>query len=162
MDVGSSLIGGALFALMLGAWGWQWTRGRRAHAAWKQGLEALQRNDFAAAEKTFRRCVKAAPTSATARRMLGRALFMTGKHEEAEKTLRFGADLEPRNPEGFIELAIFYMARPAPDEAKALDALESAWPHAPRLLDELSQIPPLAPLREAFKARIDATGDQKS
>ncbi len=148
------------FALMVGAWVRQWTAGRRAGQAWRQGMAALEQQDLATAEKAFQHCVKTAPSSAVARRMLGSVLRMKGDYAAAEEHLRFGADLEPRNPEGYLDLALFYMTHPEPDESKALAALEAAAPHAPRLLEQLAQFPPLTPLRARLEARLAVAGKE--
>ncbi|HOE64938.1 MAG TPA: hypothetical protein PLO62_00290 [Candidatus Hydrogenedentes bacterium] len=148
-----------VLALMGVGLGREWTRGRRAAAAWKKGVDAYSARDLDVARRSLNACVKLAPTWAPAHRLLGRVLWECGEHQEAEKRIRFGADLEPRNVEGHLDLAQFYLALPAPRETDALDALEKALDCAPALRSELSQFPLFAKLREhprfqALTARI--------
>jgi Flp pilus assembly protein TadD len=124
------------------------TRRRRITGKWKQGVEAFERGDMEVAVKAFRACLRNAPTWVPARRLLGRALAAAHRIDEAEQELRLAAKLEPRNPEGHLDFAIF-LARYAPDRAdEAIDSLAEAVEHGPRLREQLAAIEPLAPLRD--------------
>jgi len=123
------------------------SRRHRIVSKWNEGIQAFERGDMDAAAKAFRACLRNAPTWVPARRLLGRALAATHRVAEAEKELQLAAKLEPRNPEGHLDFAIF-LAHYAPDRPDdAIDALAEAVEHGPRLREKLMSIEPLAPLR---------------
>jgi len=124
-------------ALMIWALRREFTRGKRAAAKWQQSVDAYAARDIDTAERALRACVKLAPTWAPAHRFLGRVLLERGSYREAEERVRFGADLEPRSADGYIDLAQLYMALPSPRESDSLDALEKALTCAPGLRGEL-------------------------
>ncbi len=112
-----------------------------------------------AAEAAFRECVKILPTAGPAHRALGGVLARRGKLAEAEERLRFGAELEPRNPAGFIDLGYFF-ALCAPDRAEdAIDAFATAVTESPNVRNLLRNEARFEPLRryEKFRKIIEET-----
>jgi serine/threonine-protein kinase len=67
--------------------------------------EHLLDRDLAAAERSLRRAVELAPSSATAHLWLGDLLAELGRRREAEKVIRAAARLEPLSPEAPAALA---------------------------------------------------------
>ncbi|NIA15010.1 MAG: hypothetical protein GWP08_13135 [Nitrospiraceae bacterium] len=136
---------------------------RRFLKHWAEGLEAIKRKDFAAAEKALRVCVRAIPSSAVAQRMLGGTLARQGNLAEAEERIRFGVDLEPRNGLGHAELGVF-LTLFAPGRAQeALDAFREALTHTPELRDALAKDPRLANLHqdETFRELMQSDDDEE-
>lgn len=131
----------ALIGVQAGLRRWSLLRLTRA---WKAGNEALERGDTAAAERAFRRCVKVMPMWPAGRTMLGVALARSGNLDAAEEQFRFAADLEPKNPEGYLGLIFFY-ALHAPDKVHALaEAIRIAVGLDPALCERLRGDPRLA------------------
>lgn len=124
------------------------SRRRRIVGKWKEGVAAFERGDMETAAKALRVCLRDAPTWVPARRLLGRALVAAHRIDEAEKELRLAAELEPRNPDGHLDFAIF-LAQFAPNRPdEAIDSLVRAVEHGPMLRDRLANLEPLAPLRD--------------
>lgn len=145
------LIGFAvLLAIIAVRWGVGYGRGHWFRRCWSKGWEAIKRKDFVGAEASFRTCVRLAPTASLAHRALGTVLLKRGKLEEAEERLRFGSDLEPRNPAGYLDLGFFY-ALCIPDRAEdAIDCFAKAIEYRPALRDVLAQEDRLEPLRRQY------------
>jgi len=136
-----------------------WRR-RKVEQQWRRGQEAFQRGDFDTAETAFRACVRAVPTLALLHRSLGGVLAQQGKHEEAEERLRFGAELEPRNPVGHMDLG-FFLAVCVPGRAEeAIDAFATAIACDPAVRSKLHEEPRLDRLRghERFAALLEPGG----
>lgn len=81
----------------------------RTKKAWESAQEALRGGEFAAAELALDRCVKLMPLWLHPRFLLGAVLAKQGKLEAAEDTLKMAMALQPRDPDGHIELGIFYV-----------------------------------------------------
>lgn len=81
----------------------------RTKKAWAQAQADLERGDLASAERGIARCVKLMPLWLHPRFLLGAILARQGKLKEAEEQLKLAQALQPREPEGFIELGIFYV-----------------------------------------------------
>jgi len=81
----------------------------RTKKAWEAAQEALRDGNFAAAELALARCVKLMPLWMQPRFLLGAVLAKLGKLTEAEDALKMAMALQPREPNGHIELGIFYV-----------------------------------------------------
>ncbi|GMV91232.1 MAG: hypothetical protein AMXMBFR82_10100 [Candidatus Hydrogenedentota bacterium] len=146
MDEGRSTILGLL--ILAGCIGLMWLRGYRLRRSWRKGIEALEAGDMQTAAAWLQSCVKQSPSWVPARRLLGRALVASGCFEEAEKHLRLAAQFEPRDAEGYLELAMFLANCPPVRLEEAIDQLAKAMEYAPRLRQEADRMPQLAPLRD--------------
>jgi len=138
---------------------WRLTRFRRW---WTQAQTAVRDNDWVAAEAALRECSRMMPIAGPVHRLLGGVLARRGKLDEAEKCLRFGAELEPRSPTGFMDLG-FFLAVMRPDRVEeAIDAFAAAISAAPELRKVLGTEPRLEALRrhERFKKLIEARGGE--
>lgn len=137
----------------------QW-RIRRFQRLWARAQEAVQRENWVAAEAALRDCVRMMPIAGPVHRLMGAVLARRGKLKEAEERIRFGADLEPKNPAGFLELGFFLQARYPDRLDEAIDAFSTAISNAPQLRKTLSEEPRLESLRrnERFRKLLDAEG----
>ncbi len=145
------------FALLLGVLAVRWALGYwrmyRLKRWWALGNEALVAGDLVVAEAAFRTCAKLVPVSSAVRRLLGGLLARRGKLREAEEQLRFGADLEPRNPAGHMDLG-FFLALCVPDRTdEAIDAFGKALEYEPDLRETLRKETRLEPLRRDDRFR---------
>ena len=136
----STVIGIVVCACVLAAFVYQ---RRSLQAAWKRGMEACERQDFDAVRKSFRYIVKKQPGWALARRMLARGLAGLGQHAEAEEELRLAAQLEPRNADGHIDLAIFLTALSRDRHDDALACIQTALDVAPDMRAAIATLPQL-------------------
>ena len=116
-------------------------------------MAAYERQDFNEVRNAFRYIVKKNPGWATARRMHARGLAGLGQHAEAEQELRLAAQLEPRNAEAHIDLAIFLasLARERHDEAVA--CIETALNVAPDMRPSVATLPQLRALHSHRRFR---------
>ncbi len=137
----------ALAVLMVWRMGDMFTRGSRARNAYRRGIEALEAQDWAAAEEAFRRVVRLEPIAAVPRRLLARVLVRSGQFEDAEEQLRAATAFEPRNPDGYAELGYFLALQGEKRAEEAIAAFEQAVAHAPRLREQLAREDALGPLR---------------
>ena len=147
-----------LVAILVLRWGFGSWRVQHLRRWWHKGQAAMNGANLVAAEAAFRECVRRAPIAAPAHRALGAVLARRGKLTEAEEHLRFAADLEPRNPDGFIDLG-FFLATCVPNRAEdAINAFASAVASAPNLRKLLSEEPRLGPLRryERFRKLLES------
>lgn len=122
--------------------------------AWKRGMEAYERKDFGEARTAFGYVVKKHPGWAMARRMFARGLAGLGQHAEAEQELRLAAQLEPRNAEGHIDLAIFLASLPRECHDEALACIETALDVAPNMRTALATLPQLRILHSHPRFRV--------
>jgi tetratricopeptide (TPR) repeat protein len=154
--VETAILIGVVVAVMVLRLGFVWSQGYRARKAVERGMIALEQGDFPEAEQALKRCVKLAPIYAPARRVLGRCLAAQQKYTEAEEQIRFASDLEPRNSEGHLELAVFLSRCPPQRFGEALDALEKAVEIQPELAKQLLAISMLEDLHgeERFQALV--------
>ena len=130
----------------------------RFQRRWMRAQEAIRDGKWVAAEAALRDCVRMAPIAGPVHRMMGVVLARRGKLNEAEERLRFGAELEPRNPAGFMELGFFLTARFPERDEDAINAFAKAIEYAPNLREALSNEPRLEPLRrnERFRKLLEA------
>ena len=120
---------------------------RSLRKTWARGMAAYERGDTAELLKAFGYVVKKQPGWADARRMYARALTATGAVDQAEKELGFAMQLEPRNPDARVDLAIF-LANIAPQrEDEAIALLEEAVELKPELRMALATLQQFAGLR---------------
>ncbi len=141
-------VGLGILALLLM---YQWGRGRmrmsRMKREWEIALRAFKDKDLETAQKSLQRCVRLMPTWTPARFMLGGVLAKRGRLADAEEQLKLGADLEPRNPEGHLQLGMFYVVC-HPDRAdEAIAALERAAACDPSLRDQFAKAPGLEAIK---------------
>jgi len=106
-----------LLLLVFGRWLVVRYRGHRFVHWWQKGVKAYDASNWVAAEAALRECVRMEPIAAPARRMLGVTLARRNKLAEAEEHLRAGAELEPRNAGGYLDLG-FFLATYAPERAE--------------------------------------------
>jgi Flp pilus assembly protein TadD len=139
----------ALFLIIIGGRfayeRWHFSRFQRR---WLQAQDAVHDGNWVAAEARLRECVKMTPIAGSVHRLLGVVLARRGKIAEAEERIRFGAELEPKNPQGFLELGFFLHAFAPDRKEEAIDAFASALKNAPNLRETLSNEPRLESLRE--------------
>ena len=142
-----------LIAILIGRWAFSYLTHHRFRSWWDKGQQAIAVGNMVAAEAAFRECVRLMPIFSTVHRALGGVLARRGKYKEAEERLRFGAELEPRNPAGFIDLGLF-LALCAPERTEdAINAFATAVAHAPNLKKSLAEEPRLERLRQHDRFR---------
>lgn len=85
-----------------------------AIAAFKQGVEYVQKKDFANAEKSFRTAIQIDDTFAEAHANLGSVLAMKKNFNEALKQFETAAQLKPNVPifQYFLGRVLFELKRP--------------------------------------------------
>ncbi len=139
---------GIVLGIILLRWVWPkvWTRRRLMHF-WTLGQQALEQNDLDGAEAAFRRCVKLVPSFSGGRRILGRVLAQQEKLQEAELQLRFGADLEPRNAIGHLDLGFFLAVFDKGRDEEAVEVFSKALEFGPEFRGMLTEDPRLIRLR---------------
>jgi cytochrome c-type biogenesis protein CcmH/NrfG len=120
----------------------------RVKKAWEAGNEAAKRQDWHAAERALRTCVKKLPMWTASQTLLGVVLARNGKLDEAEDRFRMAANLEPKNPEGYFGLLYFYATHRPKEMGRAADTLREAFIRTPALRDKLREDPRLDKLRE--------------
>lgn len=127
-----------------------WRRHRLKHrlkALWDEAQAALKADRLDEAERALRESLKLLPLLVVARRALGAVLAKQGRLDEAGRELKLAAELQPRKPEGYLDLALFY-AQFQPERAdEAVDALVAAARHAPDLRAQIAREPRFAALR---------------
>jgi Tfp pilus assembly protein PilF len=129
-------------------WGYANSRGWRARRLWQQGMHAINGQDWPVAETSFRKCVRLVPIWTASRKMLAVALVKQNKLDEAEEQLRMASELEPRKPEGHLDLG-FFLATQRPDRQEdAITAFARAVEHDPQVRDVLTMEKRLAFLRD--------------
>jgi predicted Zn-dependent protease len=138
---------GILFSIV----GFQyWRRERlkqRLKGLWDQAQAALKDDRMADAEQALRESLRLVPLLVVARRALGAVLAKQGRLEEAAKELALAAELQPKKPEGHLDLAIFYTQFQPERADEALAALVKAAAHAPALRADIARDPRFAALR---------------
>jgi len=134
---------------------WRLMRFRRL---WAQAQESVRDNNWVAAEAALRRCARMMPIAAPVHRLLGGVLARRGKLSEAEKCIRLGAELEPKNPAGFLDLGFLLTSQGPQRVEQAIDAFATAVACAPNLREMLAKEPRLEALRrhERFQKLVDA------
>ncbi|MBM3290835.1 MAG: hypothetical protein FJY92_11855 [Candidatus Hydrogenedentes bacterium] len=139
----NTIMGAILCACVLAAFAWQ---RRRVRAAWTRGMAAYEQRDFDAVREAFGFVVKKNPGWASARRMLARGLAGLGNHAEAERELRLAAQLEPRNAEGHLDLAVFLASLERARHEEAVSCIETALSVAPDMRAAVATLPQLRSL----------------
>lgn len=137
--------------LLFGIIGLRWAAGfwrmQSVKRHFTAGQQAITENRLGDAEREFRVCVKRLPMSAQFRRVLGGILARNGNLKEAEEQLRMGAELEPRNPGGHLDLGFFFAVHVPERADAALDAIANALSCEPKLREKLATQPALQHLR---------------
>lgn len=136
----------------------RWTM-YRVQRAWEGARADLDARAYDAAEGKLATCVRLLPTWIPARFTLGAVLAAQGKLAEAEAQLKLARDLEPRQPEGHIELGIYYLTA-AKQPAAGVAALREAITLKPDVIQRINTDPRLAAFRdtEDFTRLTDAPG----
>lgn len=140
---------GILFSLVIVAamWGYANSRGWRAKRLWERGLHAINGQQWLEAERAFRKCVRLVPVWTGSRKMLAVALVRQNKLDEAEEQFRMASELEPRKPEGHLDLG-FFLATLRPDrQDDAIDAFARAIEFDPEIRTILDDEDRLAQLK---------------
>jgi len=145
MDWKGILLSVAIVAAM---WGYANSRGWRARRLWEQGIHAVNGQDWPAAEKVFRKCVRLVPIWTASRKLLAVALVKQNKLDEAEEQFRMASDLEPRKAEGHLDLGFFLATQRAERQEEAIDAFARAVEFDPQVREVLMKEHRLAPLLE--------------
>jgi Flp pilus assembly protein TadD len=111
----------------------RFVRQRRLMRAWQTAEAGLQDGEegIARAETALRKCLKIEPLWTPARMLLADVLARQGRLEEAEAEHKLSADLHPREVEGHVRLALFYVAHQPERKEDALRALRAALECAP-------------------------------
>ena len=104
---------------------------------WGCAEGACRAGDFPEAERALRKCVSLMPLWVPARSLLGVVQAKQNKLSEAEEQLKMVAELQPKEAEGFVELAAFYALFLPEQKADAIDALEKAVACDPDLREKL-------------------------
>lgn len=139
---------GLLFGIVLLQWASRYWKLARLKRNWTAGQEALTRGDLESAEAAIQTCVRLAPVSAGLQRVLGNVLARQGRLDEAEKRLRLGADLEPRNAAGHLDLGFFFALCFPDKQREVIDAFTAAVSCDGRLRKTLLEHPHLQLLRQ--------------
>jgi predicted Zn-dependent protease len=148
MQIPEILIGVAILVGLVGLkMGGQYWSVWRLKQWWATGNQALEAKDLKTAERAFARCVKVMPTWPTGRTMLGVVLAAQGKIDRAEEQFKFASDLEPKNPEGYLGLLLFYALHRPDHPGNAVKALEKAIALDPATPARLRNDPRLEQLR---------------
>ena len=106
------------------------------------------RGDLEEAAKRFEQCVKWMPLWLQPRFLLGAVLVKQGKLDAAEEQLKMAVALEPRQPDGHIELGIFYVT--VADRAEdGLAAFKEAISHDEKARTRLETDPRLRAFRDS-------------
>ena len=111
------------------ALGWRFQSRLRLKTQWEAGRAALERGDVEAASRAYAKCVAREPMWAAARSMLAGCLARLGRGDEAEREARLVAEMNPRDPESWRALCMFY-ALFLPDR---LDGVRAAFGEMRRL-----------------------------
>jgi XTP/dITP diphosphohydrolase len=85
---------------------WDRIMASQANRGLRQGSRYLDAKDYEAALREFQRAVAANPSDATARLMLGVALYWNGKVDESLQEYRRCLELDPRNAQAYMLVGI--------------------------------------------------------
>ena len=114
---------------------------------WKQSQEALQADDLPRAEAALKKCVALMPLWTPPRVLLGVVRARQGDLPGGEAHLKLAAEFHPRQPEGYLQLGLYYATFCPEREDDAINALRKAIEYAPELRERLAHEPRLARLR---------------
>ena len=140
---------GILLSLVIVAamWGYANSRGWRAKRLWERGIHAVNGQEWAEAERVFRKCIRLVPVWTGSRKMLAVALLKQNKLDEAEEQFRMTSDLEPRKPEGHLDLGFFLATLRPNRQDEAIDAFARAVEFDPNVRTTLLNEHRLAALK---------------
>lgn len=126
---------GIVFSFIIVAfmWGYANSRGWRARRLWERGIHAVNGGRWEEAERTFRKCVRLVPVWTGSRKMLAVALVKQNKLDEAEEQFRLASELEPRKPEGHLDLGFFLATLRPGRQEEAIDAFARAVEYDPEV-----------------------------
>ncbi len=114
---------------------------------WSHAQRALEEENLEEAARGLKRCVGLVPLWVPARLLYGTVLARKGELKEAEEQLKMGAELQPRHPEGHLQLGLFYGTF-FPDRAEdATASLKKAFEFGPELVETIEADPRLRHLR---------------
>lgn len=151
--VGIALLVG-LVALQTGMRYWTLHRTR---VAWSEAQDHMTRGDFEEAEMALAKCVKLMPLWIQPRMLYGSVLSRLNKLEQAEEHLKLAAELQPKEADGYIELAIFYITVAERTE-DGIEALRHALEKDPQARHRIDTEPRLRDFRDTDGyAQLDAT-----
>lgn len=156
----TELLGLVILVLILFYFGGAWSPGKRAQRRAQSGIRHLEAGDWAEAEAEFRKAVRLVPSYAPLRRLHAVSLGKLGKWDEAEQSLSFAAELEPRNGEYLLELGMMRLARSPDSVDAALEAFEQGVARNPHLAESLRQqaLPDSVTRHPRFQALIGGRG----
>ncbi len=118
---------------------------RKLEGMRKEGVDALQKQDFAAAEKAFAKLVAQNPTTTDAHYLMGIAKLGLQNWTEAKEVLEIAVKKEAARPEPKARLGVAYLrlndtasAAKQRDELAGLSAKCSGCPDAARITENLA------------------------
>jgi predicted Zn-dependent protease len=106
---------------------------------WVRAEEACRVGDFPEAEVALQKCVSLMPLWVPPRSLLGVVLAKQNKLDGAEEQLKMVAELQPKEAQGFVELAAFYALFRPEQKSDGLGALEKALAIDPTLREKLAK-----------------------
>ena len=122
-------------------------RDLRLKRHWRHSQEALQTGDLVRAQAALKKCVALMPLWTPPRVLLGVVRARQGDLSGGEAHLKLAAEFHPRQPEGYLQLGLFYASFCPEREDDAINALSKAVEYAPELRESLAHEPRLARLR---------------
>ena len=124
-----------------------WTL-HRTRVAWSAAQDYMSRGDFEEAEVALAKCVKLMPLWIQPRMLYGSVLSRLNKLEQAEEHLKLAAELQPKEADGYIELAIFYITVAERTE-DGVEALRQALAKDPQARHRIDTEPRLRDFRDS-------------
>jgi len=111
----------------------------------KEGIDALQKQDFAGAEKAFTKLAAQNPTTSDAQYLLGFSKLGQQNWAGARQDLEIAIAKEPDRPDpkgrlgvAYVKLNEFDLAKKQRDELTALSSRCNGCPDAPRIAENLA------------------------
>jgi len=132
----------ALYTLI--AVGWRLLSRVRMKMHWDAGRAALERGDLESAAVAYAKCVALEPMWAVARSMLAGTLARMGRGEEGEREARLVAEMNPRDPESWRALCMFYALFMPEREEETRAAFEELRRLDPAAADKFLRDPDIA------------------
>lgn len=136
-------------------------RMRRVKGWCEQAQQAMETRDFPAAEKALKQCLEHAPLWVPGRLARAALLAETGQFDEAEKEFVLAANLQPREADGHLHLAVFYAGQHPPKIEPGIEALRKALDCAPNLRGKILHDVRWEPLRQAPQWRALEAGEHE-
>lgn len=103
--------------------------------------QAMEAGDWQSAEQSLKRCLARAPLWVPGRRLRAVLLARTQRLDEAEAEFKMAAELQPRDAEGHLQLAVFYAALGPEKAEQGVAALRTAVECDPGLKEALARDP---------------------